>query len=560
MKKRMVCFALALLFFSAWLPAPPAQAVEADPTVRIGLFYGSGALPAANLQNVTGYGSGYAIGYYDRDQGSQFHPLFETSVVEITVVKDKLIYISGGKDYSDVAPASASAVIGPYHLQVGRTFSSWQEAASFSQGVSAAPAFPAYSNGSYVVRIGQYATAADAQAAAPAVSAEVGEVSAAGYSSTCYTVTATGTNTILFEFDQNGTPMGIQPQGAHTQTWFKGYKYYGGFEYNRINGNDLTVVNVVSLNDYVKGVVPYEMSPSWPVEALKAQAVCARTYCVDNLNKHKSQGFDLCNTTDCQVYRGTNTASATSDSAVDATYGQYVTYDGKIAETYYHASSGGATEDVENIWNAYVPYLRGVQDTYLTNVVNWSATLTNDTVAAILRDKGYTVSGVTNVYVSDVTRNGNVDGLTVERAGDTPLVFTKEKARTALNSPSRDVSFLSHRYTIDSSGGTAGAGGLYVNDQAVGSLSGLYAIGKGGNVAALEDGAATAITGSGTASVGGSMAKTAAGTGVYTVKGTGNGHHVGMSQWGANGMAVAGFGYEDIIKFYFTGVQVGPAA
>lgn len=150
MKRRSLCFAFALLFLCTWLPAPPARAVEADPTVRIGLYYGSNGLPAANLQNVTGYGGGYAIGYYDHDQNNQFVTLFETSTVEITVVKDKLIYISG-KDYSDVAPASVSAVIGPYHLQTSRTFSSWQEAASFSQGVSIAHAFPAYSNGSFVV-------------------------------------------------------------------------------------------------------------------------------------------------------------------------------------------------------------------------------------------------------------------------------------------------------------------------------------------------------------------------------------------------------------------------
>lgn len=564
-KKSFLSAFLVIVLFFCLLPGVPAQALEADPLVRIGLYYGSNALPAANLQNVSGLGSGYQLGYFDHSAGNQFVSLMEIDTVEITIVKDKLLYISGGKNYTDVAPASYSAVIGPYHLQTSRRFSSWQEALSFCQALPM-DAFPAYVDGGYVVRVGQYSSSSEAQNARSAVAAAAGEVSVCGYSQSCYTVTATGTDTILFELDSGGQCLGIQPKGQ--QTWFKGYKYYGGFEYNRVNGNDLTVINMVHLNDYLKGVVPYEMSASWPIEALKAQALCAKSYCIQNRNKHKSQGFDLCNTTDCQVYRGTNSANANSDSAVEATYGQYVTYNGQIAQTFYHASSGGATEDAENIWGDYVPYLRGVEDTYLTNPINWSAKLTNENVAAILRAKGYSISSVTDVYVSSLTRNGNVDGLTVVQSSGKPLVFTGEKARTALNSSSYGISFLSHRYTISGSGGSANSGSssastgsLYINDKQTG-LSGLQAIGKNG-ISPLNTGNLSAVTGKGVVSLNPTASQpsggTTVGSGTYQVSGTGSGHHIGLSQWGANGMAKAGFDYQQIIKFYFTGVQVGPA-
>lgn len=566
-KKRIFLLGLSLLLCFAWLPGPQSQALEANPTVRVGLYYGSNALPAANLQNVSGMGSGYRLGYFDWPSG-QFTSLMEIDAVEITIVKDKLLFISG-KNYTDVAPAAYDASIGPYHLQTSRRFSGWREALAFCQSLPM-DAFPAYVDGAYVARIGQYASSSQAQSDRAAVAAAAGEVSVCGYSQSCYTVTATGSNAILFELDSGGHCLGIQPRGDRTQTWFKGYKYYGGFEYNRVNGNDITVVNAVEMDDYLKGVVPYEMSASWPVEALKAQALCAKSYCVQNKNKHKSQGFDLCNSTDCQVYRGTNSATANSDGAVEAVSGLYVTYNGQIAQTFYHASSGGATEDVENIWDDYVPYLRGVEDTYLTNKINWSAKLTNESVAAILRGKGYSVSSVTDVYVSALTPSGNVRELTVAQSGGKPLVFSGEKARTILNSSAYDVSFLSQRYTISGSGGgpsggssSGGAGSVYVNDQQIG-LSGLQAIGKSG-LSPVASGGLSAVTGKGVVSLNPSSSSSAApanstGSGVYAVSGSGSGHHVGLSQWGANGMARAGFDYQQIIKFYFTGVQVGPAA
>jgi stage II sporulation protein D len=123
----------------------------------------------------------------------------------------------------------------------------------------------------------------------------------------------------------------------------------------------LTVVNVLSLEDYVRGVVPNELSPGgYPaIEALKAQAVAARTYAVRNRNQFASQGFDLLPTTRSQVYGGLSTEHPLSTRAVEETRGIVASYRGEPINALYTSTCGGRTEDVENIFNEATPYLRG---------------------------------------------------------------------------------------------------------------------------------------------------------------------------------------------------------
>lgn len=120
----------------------------------------------------------------------------------------------------------------------------------------------------------------------------------------------------------------------------------------------LTVVNVIGLEDYVKGVVPNELS--YPaIEALKAQAIAARTYAVKNQRQFASQGFDLLPTTRSQVYRGLTSETALTSRAVDETRGTIATYNGEPINALYTSTCGGRTEDGENIFKDVVPYLRG---------------------------------------------------------------------------------------------------------------------------------------------------------------------------------------------------------
>ena len=157
----------------------------------------------------------------------------------------------------------------------------------------------------------------------------------------------------------------IKPQqGVNTSSRYinvNGRNYRGEIQI-RANGpnGELTVINTLPLEEYLYGVVPNEVPTAWPMEALKAQAVAARSYAVNNRGKHINQGFNVCATVDCQVYGGQSTETARGNQAVNETRGMVVVHNGRIISTYYHSSSGGHTENSENVWAFSKPYLRGV--------------------------------------------------------------------------------------------------------------------------------------------------------------------------------------------------------
>jgi len=124
----------------------------------------------------------------------------------------------------------------------------------------------------------------------------------------------------------------------------------------------LNVVNALALEQYVKGVMPNEVPPSWPVEELKAQAVAVRSIALTG--DVRGNGFDLYSDTRSQVYKGLESEYASTNAAVAATRGQVVMYGGKVAQTLYSACSGGHTESAVNVFGSPVPYLVGVPDPF----------------------------------------------------------------------------------------------------------------------------------------------------------------------------------------------------
>jgi stage II sporulation protein D len=146
---------------------------------------------------------------------------------------------------------------------------------------------------------------------------------------------------------------------------FDGRAYHGTLAL-RSNGGGVSVINGVSLDTYLRGVVPSESPSHWPLAALEAQAVAARSYAVSELRP--DSWYDLVPTTADQVYGGVAAERPRSDHAVYATLGQVLTWDGQVARTYYSSSSGGRTEAVQDAWtsSAPIPYLRSVPDPYDT--------------------------------------------------------------------------------------------------------------------------------------------------------------------------------------------------
>lgn len=552
MKKTLSVLLLVCLLLSC-LPEA-ARAASYDPVIKVGLYYDSAALAAANLQNVSGMEEGYQFGYYDEER--EFVPTYALyGENQITVLKNANMWRTGST-YSDVELAYADQVIGAYCLQIDDLFDA-EDAQDILYELQQDYGLKAYLccvRSGFRVRIGTWSTQQESENEWDALEQLTGyDMVLRGPSSTGYTVVLTGSGEIVYQFDMLGDySLGIRPLSE--QTWFKGYKYYGGFEYYRPSGNNINVINVVGLSDYVKGVIPYEMSPSWPVEALKAQALCAKSYSLNNLHKHAAKGFDLCNTTDCQVYYGTNNSTAVSDAAVDAVEGLFVLYQGEVCQTYYHASSGGYTEDAGNIWGKDIPYLKAVEDTYLESYRPFSYTLNLDDITWILTEKGYISQRVTDLYVSKYSEVGNVLALTVVLTDGSTKTFTGDRARTALNSQTKGITIGSHRYTIN---GSSSEQTVNINGAQI-SLDGLYVQGNGKKAQSidLEDGV-YALTANGLEQVTITQPQqTTVSDGTYVISGTGSGHNIGLSQEGARAMANLGFTYDEIIRFYFTGVTV----
>lgn len=538
----------------AALAASPGNTQEYDNLlVRAGLAYGSTTLAGANLANKEG--AGYRFGYYE---GDTFVPLGYTGETAVSVVITENVaygYVEsyGRNGYSD--QLTGDVTVGKYHLQSPASYANFEDA--FAAGVNYTGGFVAWLEGGYYVRMGSYPTQEAAMEAQAALGlADWTVVSAGVYG---LSVVKTGTNQVLFQYDngQNGA-LAVKPgldDSVKPLTTFKGVDYYGDFQYQRRDGGYITVVNVVNIDDYVKGVVPHEMSTQWPLEALKAQAICARTYAVINQNRHKSDGFGICPTTHCQMYVGRKSAGAGSDRAVEETKGTYMWYNGKPAEAVYYSCSGGGSESVKNVWGSDIPYLVGVIDPYEPTVAaktghyGWKVTFTPQELKERLHAKGRLCADIVDMYVAEYTPTGNVKKLTFVDANGESWSFLNSNSEACRHV----LGLKSAHYSIEKSGG-AGSGGYAVNDGGLlDSVTGAYAVNGSGQVVKLE-GAPYVITAAGTRPL------TAAGDGgsvTYTVTGSGWGHSVGMSQWGAYAMAQQGFTCDQILKFYFTGIEVG---
>jgi len=556
MKKLLLMTFFVVTFFA--ISAVSASAIVND-TVKVGLRYGSTAMFSANLENAAG--EGYSFGYFDEQR--TFVPVGTTSERAISMTAAGDIYMNADGTYSADA-SSGGTYIGPWHVQLDGL-------ASYEDAVVAAEqlgGYPAWIDLGYVIRIGSFATEEEATAYAEAL----GGGYAVQSSSTGVIVTVTRTSSILFEFDCSGIlSLGVMPEGLGEEavTWFKGYKYPGGFEYPRLTGGDLHVYNLVNLESYVKGVIPYEMNNQWPGAALQAQAICARTYACRDSKHTTAYGFDVCNTTDCQVYYGYsgsngNGPNANTNAAVESTAGLKLYHEGDMVQNaVYHASNGGATEDVANVWGSTRAYLVGKEDPYEALVsipnYNWTVTYTAAELTWILEEKGYSIGTVKNVYVSEYTPLGNVKKVTFEGSRGSKTV-SGETCRTIFYSSTYNKSVRSMRFGINGSRPSFNEE-LYVNSSknSLTSLDGISVLSGSGTLSRLSGDTFTVLSASGknTVKSGATSVKPTTGqSGTFVIEGSGSGHNLGMSQQGARAMAEAGYTYEDILHFYYTDITI----
>ena len=593
MKKRFMQLAALVLVFALCIPQTGAVIVRKDGEVmiRVGLASSSKhsstkELSAAHLENNTGFGAGYRFGYYDADLN--FVELARTGedIAQIAVLKTQNLYYGyapsqGKTTYSDEIVSEIG--VGCYHILVPEEFADYESAAAVAKELNG---FVAWINGVYQVRVGAYLNKEEADA----IQAGLGIGTVVGTSAYGISVVKNGTNQILFQYDcGEKQALAVMPDvtGAEdVRTWCLGYKYRGGFKYQRVGGGNLTVVNVLPLEDYVKGVACYEMGRLWPLEALKTQVVCARTYALKHMGNHNSLGFDMCNTANCQVYRGVGTNNASygpstiSDQAVEETAGQVLWFDDSLAATYYSSSHGGASEEIANVWTsnkvgAY-PYLCGVIDPYEATAASvnpksgWKVSYSASELTAQLRSKGFGTKTTVDHLVLHYSALGNVIKLEVYWANGQKNTFK----------PSDGASSIRSAFGVDSIRFTVN--GAAVNKEIVEDsvytvneteertgLHGAYVLSASGELIQLDTEVHVLTTtkkgkekleklqlgtieegnneGGGVVTVSGDS---------YVFEGGGWGHQIGMSQYGAYAMANLGFSYDQICEFYFPGTEV----
>lgn len=163
-----------------------------------------------------------------------------------------------------------------------------------------------------------------------------------------------------------------RPDFAQTPTRYLGVLFAKPVD--TTNGKYITLVNVLKFEDYLRGVVPSEMPASWALEALKAQAIAARSYAfyelaskvslLDSNIQEERSGAQFDDTVTYQAYKGLNNTTAATDKAIKETSGQVMIHEGKVVKAYFSADSGGHTENAENVWGKYLPYIIGKPEPY----------------------------------------------------------------------------------------------------------------------------------------------------------------------------------------------------
>jgi stage II sporulation protein D len=417
-----------------------------------------------------------------------------------------------------------------------------------------------------------------------------------------------------YSFPASGTKVWVSTDGS---TGIKlqergGRTYRGSMEASAYNGK-LAVVNELPFEQYLYSVVPSEMPSSWPSEALKAQAVAARSYAL-----FQGMGFGIAHVNDTelsQVYSGIDSEKATTTAAVNATAGMVAMYNGKPIEALFSSNAGGQTADATEIWGNAVPYLKSVpspDQSAQKGLMQWYLVVVPSGAVGYIREDLLDDTGRRNAAGARILIT-NTDGVKVRDnpvINDTIALVDKLARGTEVvlidqSIESNKMSWVLGPYTADalqkSSGWTspirtieADYGesgrviGMRINGSALSTKSPVnYRTLMGGLPStrfSIDETARVQIVGangatskrpeqSGSLYIAGANGKSTASSNYYIMSGDGtiraatiepkfrfvgygNGHGVGLSQYGAQGLAQLGYDYVYIMKYYYNGITI----
>ncbi|MDA0216125.1 MAG: SpoIID/LytB domain-containing protein [Cyanobacteria bacterium] len=288
-----------------------------------------------------------------------------------------------------------------------------------------------------------------------------------------------------------------------------------------VGGSGLRAINHVGLESYLPSVVGSEMPASWPQAALRAQAVAARTYALRQ--RKPADSFDLSATVSSQVYKGVDAETPSTREAVLSTRGQVLMYGSSLANAVFHSSSGGATENSGDLWSQQLPYLVSVPDFDQASPVQaWQQRLEPEQLQQAFAEIG----GAQRIDVLSTTSTGRVRQARVSGPSGT-LVVSGAQLRSRLGLRSTMVRFE-----------------LVASELATSELAALPPL------PLLPE----------QYEVGGFQAQVQLPLPSLLAVGRGYGHGVGMSQWGALGLAQRGQSYDQILRHYYRGTELRPYA
>lgn len=305
-------------------------------------------------------------------------------------------------------------------------------------------------------------------------------------------VVATKEGLLLGKIPINFDAIKIKPD-KDGRIYIDKWRFRGEVNIFKTKESKLVVVNHIDVEDYLYGVLYHEVSHRWPYEALKAQAIAARTYALYQKNVMKSKDYDLTADIYSQVYGGRTSEKYRTNRAVNLTKGKVLTYNGEIFPAYYHATCGGFTEDASNVWNIDLPPLKGVECKFCqrSKHFKWTRKIKLGDIENALKKKGYNVGMISSIKIESRNKSNRINRLVI----------------TAKN---REMNIAGKDFRI-----AVGPNLLRSNNY---------------DVSVVDD--------------------------IAFFSGTGWGHGVGMCQWGAYFMAKKGYNADAILRYYYPGAEV----
>ena len=365
-------------------------------------------------------------------------------------------------------------------------------------------------------------------------------------------------------------PIEIIPVGnTKIIVMFNGQKYHyrGNIEID-IDKEDkkLNVINIIGIEEYLYGVLKKEISPHWPSEALKAQAVAARTFAIFNMNKYIDQGYNICASTNSQAYGGVNHEDPLTNKAVDETRGIIMVYKGEPINAVYHSDSGGYTENSENVWGSFLPYLRSVKSKFEEKVSpphhTWSYSVSEKDLTEKLQKRGHKINTIVSIEADKKSETGRTSELIFNADNNKVISMKTNDFRSLIGadlirSTLFNIEIIGKELNIQED--IEDRKEIKDKEEQKESIKEILEQKKNWTIKELlelmKKNKEERAEGMEEKVLKAEIMKSNTPL-TFIFSGSGNGHGVGMSQWGAYGMTLQGSRYQDILKYYYQGIDI----